>query len=250
MLRLRSQLENTPSTGVSNSTVLPRVQQSLLQAEEALRSYAVQWEAKQQLMQNVKSKLMKRRMTSFGTADMSPEQLSSTPYLVSLSSDPQMNLAFKVYLPYGNNLRIGRYISEEDTAVTGDPPDLQLQGVGITRNHCMFRSYEASSIVTITSERDSITYINGRQLITSFESQSEEVALHSGDRVVLGACSHVFVFVNPGEEVGNMPTHELAIREVIIGRSETSQEKSLRLAAMVSICRITKTFTFHLILYL
>eukprot|EP00392_Amoebophrya_sp_AT5.2_P019421 g20249.t1 len=110
VLRLRGQLSLSQQSagGGDAARISPDVKSSLLHAEEALRNYAKQWEAKQQSMRFVKSKLLKKRCAAFGAADLEESEIDSTPFLLSLSSDPLLDMAVKVFIPPGAILRIGR----------------------------------------------------------------------------------------------------------------------------------------------
>lgn len=189
VLRLRGQLSLSQQSagGGDAARISPDVKSSLLHAEEALRNYAKQWEAKQQSMRFVKSKLLKKRCAAFGAADLEESEIDSTPFLLSLSSDPLLDMAVKVFIPPGATLRIGRSPVTDDYGATdgaggsgggaGDGegaavhhlPDLQLAGLGIEEWHCVIaHSQEApsmcESIVTLTAESGAVTYINGKQL--------------------------------------------------------------------------------------
>ncbi|CAE7518177.1 KIF13B [Symbiodinium microadriaticum] len=102
VLRLREQL--LMSKGGSVGTISSDVKSSLLQAEEALRNYAQQWEAKQQSMRIVKSKLKQKRCAAYGAGELEVSELQRTPFLTSLSNDPMLNMAVRVYLPIGGAL--------------------------------------------------------------------------------------------------------------------------------------------------
>lgn len=225
--------------------------QKLIKAEETLRNYAKQWETKQQSMKLVKSKLLKKKFATFGTGDINNLEIESTPYLISLSNDPMLNLAIKIYLPQGNTLRIGKSTieisqlqselqseSESELKINNQPPDLQIEGLGIEYNHCIL-FHDLNGNVLLMTQPSSMTYINGKQINSEiFQNQNIEdvgISLKSGDRIVLGICSHVFAFCDPksNNSTNSLPTHEQAIREVILGRGETEHEKKERLAALV-----------------
>lgn len=218
--------------------------QKLLKAEETLRNYAKQWETKQQSMKMVKSKLLKKKFAIFGTENLDDSELQRTPYLISLSCDPLLNLAVKVYLPSGNILRIGKTI--DGLVPTNDSgsgssvliaPDLQIDGLGIEIGHCELRHQESGAVLLTSSSSSAITYVNGRQLASNTEEEEAEhgVRLCGGDRIVLGVCSHIFAFIDPRAHDPSPapPTYEQALREVILGRGETDNEKKERLASMV-----------------
>ena len=305
--RLRDQLAEAASSSrpsINNK----RIKDSLSHAEIALKSYAKAWESKQQSMKNVKRKLLNHNVSTFGAEDMLQEDLLSTPYLVFLSNDPQLNLAVKVYLPKGNKLKIGRAVSgsflrsssvdeESDVRTIIEDEkmlDLQIDGLGIEDLHCVLSHDETGtgSSVTLIPEIDAETYINGKPLkmtrsdvdsdgayslhrarggidgdgtyskivrsankTQSSELQSDttrsktrnssiilgKTLLKGGDILVLGECSHVFVFVTPdiaaGVENGrlSMPTYNQAVREVILGRVESIDERKRRVATRVSL---------------
>jgi hypothetical protein len=227
------------------------VTQKLLKAEETLRNYAKQWETKQQSMKMVKSKLLKKKFAIFGTENLDDSELQRTPYLISLSCDPLLNLAVKVYLPSGNILRIGKTIdglvptNEGGGGGSGSgssvliAPDLQIDGLGIEIGHCELRHQESGAVLLTSSSSSAITYVNGRQLVSNTEEEEAKhgVRLCGGDRIVLGVCSHIFAFIDPRAHDPNPspapPTYEQALREVILGRGETDNEKKERLASMV-----------------
>jgi hypothetical protein len=230
----------------------PEVSQKLLKAEETLRQYAKQWETKQQSMKMVKSKLLKKKFSAFGTENLQNEEIQRTPYIISLSSDPMLNLAVKIYLPVGNTLKIGKAAPlpshEGDLVADGGPsPDLQIDGLGIESGHCVLH-HESDGVVTLTSPSTAMTYVNGILLTeASINSNSDRdlsegmvvCSLATNDRLVLGVCSHVFAFVDPRQhqhqpqQQSQMPTYEQAVREVILGRGETEIEKKERLAGLV-----------------
>ena len=214
------------------------VRNSLLQAEEALRTYAKQWEAKQQSMRTVKSKLRNKRWAAYGAGDLEESELQRTPCLTSLSNDPMLNLAVRVYLPAGGSIRIGRPVTEvsedgEERALK--PSDLQLEGLGIEERHCVI-SHNASEwgeapVILTNDSMTSMTYINGKQIP---QGDLSGVELADGDRIVLGLCSHIFYFSDPRhDQLSAPPTHQQALREVLLGRAETESERKERLAMMV-----------------
>jgi hypothetical protein len=248
VLRLREQLlvhggSGSP-IGERRPTLRPEVTQKLLKAEETLRNYAKQWETKQQSMKMVKSKLLKKKFAIFGTENLDDNELQRTPYLISLSCDPLLNLAVKVYLPTGNILRIGKTIDGLLTTNEGGAssivsslaaPDLQIDGLGIEIGHCeLFHQENGTVLLTSSSSSSAITYVNGRQLMID-NMGCEGVQLCGGDRIVLGVCSHVFAFIDPRlhHNPTTTPTYEQALREVILGRGETDTEKKERLASLV-----------------
>lgn len=176
----------------------------------------------------VRSKLLKKKFAAFGKGGLSEDEIDRTPFLVSLSNDPMLNMAVKIYLVPGQSLRIGRKIEDESTP-HGWVPDLQIDGLGIEASHCVLH-HQASGEVSIISVAPAITYVNGLSIATAGE---EGVALSDGDRVVLGVCSHIFAFVDPRVAPAPTPSHEQAVREVILGRVETESERKERLAALV-----------------
>ncbi len=332
MERLRAQLVQSAaadgsSSSSSSSSVRPaatnrKIRESLSHAESALQAYAKEWESKRQSMKMVKRKLLNRHVSTFGAEDMSGEDLAASPYLVFLSSDPQLNLAVRVYLPRGNKLKIGRAVSQAFSSAIADEEreggaaaagggqaggvetdgkkmlDLQIDGLGIEDLHCILTHDEIDgySVVSLTPEPDAVTYLNGKQLQAGSEDDADgfvlrrggggpaggdgtystvvrrasrshggaelgelpEVSpalgkmrsasiirgvtqLKGGDILVLGECSHVFVFVTPDMVAGvdsgrvTMPTYNQAIREVILGRVESSDERKRRIATRVRI---------------
>jgi hypothetical protein len=235
----------------------------------------------QQSMMNVKSKLQRRRAaggvatTSFGVGAMSQEQACETPYLVSLSGDPMLHLAVKVFVPAASTLRIGRGRWEvgagagprpgAEGEIVDDDNDLQLEGLGIEPSHCSVRHCQDTGHVVLTVVRGAACFVNGAEVLARDSSGDEAgLILRGGDRVVLGVCSHVFVFIDPRCAEEDVPvkvddsnpvassgqvapgarssiaaqesltSHDQAIREVILGRTETLREKEVRLATMVS----------------
>jgi hypothetical protein len=237
VLRLREQLmlsQGGSSSGVDTSSRMNAdVKNSLLQAEEALRNYARQWEAKQQSMYSVKSKLLKKRFAAYGVGDLQESEIEMTPYLMSLSNDPLLHMAVKVYIPSGGALRVGRpaifEASEEEAAAA--PADLQLEGLGIESSHCVIAHALDTHIVTLTNEPSAVTYVNGKPV-------DGVQQLFHGDRVVLGLCSHLFSFCDPRttpDEGGGtaLPTHQQALREILLGRVETDAERRERLGTLV-----------------
>ena len=225
-------------------------------------------------MNTVKTKLQKRRAaagvstTSFGVGVMSQEEVTRTPYLVSLSGDPLLHLKVKVYIPPASTLRIGRgkKMTTADSVCDNDN-DLQLEGLGIEDNHCSIRHCEEFGQVLLIVEPNAVCYVNGARVSKAMEGEEEEmcqIVLNGGDRVILGICSHVFAFIDPRRTLQEiqckrtgtrdaiqgsclsevkssiatqegMTSHDQAIREVILGRVETLREKEVRLATMVSL---------------
>lgn len=299
VLRLREQLEKSLNSGsVANSKMLinNKLRMSLSNAESALQAYERTNNSENQRlsMKNVKRNLLNRRVSSFGTEDMTDTALLNLPYFVFLSNDPQLNLAVKVYLPIGKKLKIGKRVSCMDDAVdSGDEMlDLQIDGLGIEDIHCVFSHEIGAGGVCAVIAPHAVTYHNGVALLfgedddeytdgfilrssnyamdgenygvtsniirrmtrghghdssdrlgsKSTESQgkcgsftaSPIIYLTAGDRLVLGECSHVFVFVTPeyayDVNLGkiSMPTYSQAIREVILGRVESTEEKKRR----------------------
>lgn len=242
VLRLREQLLLSQGNGVSgnidvSSRINAEAKSSLLQAEEALRNYAKQWEAKQQSMRIVKSKLLKKRHAAYGAGDLAESEIHLTPHLISLSNDPMLHMAVTIYLPAGGALRVGR-------PQTGDnfdegqmvAPDLQLEGLGIEAQHCTITNDRQTSVVTLTCESSAVTYINGRP-VGGLSQQ-----LFDGDRIVLGHCSHLFCFCDPRsvpedsfKDTSSVPTYQQALREILLGRVETDSERRERLGALVSV---------------
>ena len=352
-MQLSQSMDSAPS---SSSAARPaannrKIRESLSHAESALQAYAREWESKRQSMKRVKRKLLNRHVSTFGAEDMSGEDLAASPYLVFLSSDPQLHLAVRVYLPRGNRLKIGRAVSqafsssgaaddeeEEHERTAGRQPsaasssggddsermlDLQIDGLGIEDLHCILThssirsegggDTDPSSVVTLSPQGDAVTYLNGKQLqggggggeddsdgfvlrrngsalpAGGIYSSSSSVSvrrasrsqshtgegggnnedhnnnnyndgddrfyyeaastpamrgsatqLKGGDILVLGECSHVFVFVTPDMADGlvsgriPMPSYSQAIREVILGRVESTEERKRRVATRVS----------------
>mmetsp|Transcript_13679 Transcript_13679/g.39892 ORF Transcript_13679/g.39892 Transcript_13679/m.39892 type:complete len:2653 (-) Transcript_13679:13-7971(-) len=157
----------------------------------------------------------KRRMMMriiAGGGDLTADEMRITPYFKMLSrgekadrqnkaimhadgsdqapaADPSTH-HIRFLLPDNRRLRIGR----------GDDPhvDLELDGLGMATKHCILchdvlpfspKGTMPCVFVELWSV-DAQTYVNGIKV-------AKRVVLKTGDRLVLGACSHVFVFVDP-----------------------------------------------------
>lgn len=103
------------------------------------------------------------------------------PHLLNLNEDPLMSELLLYYLSPGTT-RAGR-----DGAATHQ--DIQLSGVGILEEHCIFTNDDG--VVTLTPMEGAVTYVNG-ELIQG------PTRLHTGNRIILGN-NHVFRFNHPEE---------------------------------------------------
>jgi hypothetical protein len=266
----------------SKSTTSFGLEESLRNAETALKSYTSEWEVKQQFMSSIRKKVNKSCVSTFWTGNDDAD-LKSTSYFVFLSDDPQLNMTVKVYLRSRSTLNIGRAVSQMSGAANEDANpgvlDLQIEGVGIEDLHC--KLVNSDGVVTIKSQPDACTYVNGKLLMAAgFDEETDGFVLgtkekdiytdvtrrrsrnmlemsvtvneildewksqilNPGDRIILGECSHVFLYVTPEMnddiETGKhaLPTYNQAIREVILGRVESAEERKRRLALRV--CRL------------
>ncbi|UJR37400.1 hypothetical protein I4U23_030105 [Adineta vaga] len=102
-------------------------------------------------------------------------------YLVNLNPDPALNELLVYYLKPITT--IGR----PDASIK---QDIELNGVGISPEHCVIEVKNSTQIVLIPLNK-SKTYVNG-QLIDN------EKSLRHGDRILLG-CSHFFRLNSPGD---------------------------------------------------
>lgn len=118
-------------------------------------------------------------------------------YLVNLNADPTMNELLVCYLK--DLTRVGR--------PNADPPqDIQLQGLGITNEHCIIELVNRE--VFLTPMRGSRTLVNGIVI-------TERTQLRHGGRILLGN-NHLFRLNCPGQSsVGDEPMgYEQAMKEI------------------------------------
>jgi len=193
----------------------------------------------------------------------------TTPHLRNVTNDPSLSGSLRIFIPLGSVLRIGAgnqstdLNSVQDT--TEEEMDLYLDGLGMAEEHCTVIHEEKGGEVFIKAcSYDGDVYVNGKKL-----RQGRKVKLSHGDRVILGVCSHLFVFVHPLEararvfesgsvfddqddesepelpifkkrfssftyrafagDLSVLPTYEKMVREVLIGREENAEERAMRL---------------------
>jgi hypothetical protein len=237
---------------------------------------------KQQFMNSIRKKVNKSCVSTFWTgtddADLKSTPyfvfLSNDPQLnmtvkVYLRSQSTLNIGRTVS-------QISGAVNDD---VDSSALDLQIEGVGIEDLHC--KLVNSGGVVTIKSQPDACTYVNGKLLMAAgFDEETDGFVLgtkekeiytdvtrrrsrnmlemgvslsdaleewktqilNPGDRIILGECSHVFLYVTPEMnadiEAGKipLPTYNQAIREVILGRVESAEERKRRLALRV--CRL------------
>eukprot|EP00731_Ephydatia_muelleri_P010946 Em0005g1532a len=118
-------------------------------------------------------------------------------YLVNLNADPTMNELLVCYLK--DLTRVGRPNAEP-------PQDIQLQGLGITNEHCIIELVNRE--VFLTPMRGSRTLVNGIVI-------TDRTQLRHGGRILLGN-NHLFRLNCPGQSsVGDEPMgYEQAMKEI------------------------------------
>ncbi|KAF0296233.1 Kinesin-like protein unc-104 [Amphibalanus amphitrite] len=106
----------------------------------------------------------------------SPKQ---TPHLVNLNEDPSMSECLIYYIKEG--------ITRVGSAEANIPQDIQLIGIHIYNEHCIFENREG--VVMLIPNDGALCYVNGRTI-------TQPVVLRTGSRVILGK-NHVFRFNHP-----------------------------------------------------
>ncbi|CAB0002307.1 unnamed protein product [Nesidiocoris tenuis] len=104
-----------------------------------------------------------------------------TPHLVNLNEDPSMSECLLYYIKDGLT-RVG----SGDSNV---PQDIQLSGVHILGEHCIFENKEG--VVTLKPFPGADCFVNGRKA-------NDMEVLRTGSRVILGK-NYVFRFNHPGQ---------------------------------------------------
>ncbi|XP_037076336.1 kinesin-like protein unc-104 [Pollicipes pollicipes] len=102
-----------------------------------------------------------------------------TPHLVNLNEDPSMSECLIYYIKEG--------ITRVGSAEANIPQDIQLIGVHIYNEHCIFENREG--VVMLIPNDGALCYVNGRTI-------TQPVVLRTGSRVILGK-NHVFRFNHP-----------------------------------------------------
>ena len=102
--------------------------------------------------------------------------------------------------------------------------DLQLSGLGVAPEHCSIRvsTLEEADVgerVEVELTANALCYINGRPV-----DHGQIIQLQKHDRVILGPCTHVFLLMDPLEQIipheavgaaaASAPTYDQAVREV------------------------------------
>ncbi|XP_037088935.1 kinesin-like protein unc-104 [Pollicipes pollicipes] len=102
-----------------------------------------------------------------------------TPHLVNLNEDPSMSECLIYYIKEG--------ITRVGSAEANIPQDIQLIGLHIYNEHCIFENREG--VVMLFPNEGALCYVNGR-------SVCQPLVLTTGSRVILGK-NHVFRFTHP-----------------------------------------------------
>ncbi|KAG6830964.1 hypothetical protein H0H92_013676 [Tricholoma furcatifolium] len=163
-------------------------------SEKLMQSLNETWEEKMQKTQEVQKEREKALEELGITVDRdlvgvhTPKKM---PHLVNLNEDPLMSECLIYQLKTGKTI-VGRLDSEK-------PATIRLSGDNIMEEHCHFDNLDGK--VTIQCLPDSITFLNGKQLVpgqTRFNDGQQSHKLRSGFRIILGD-NHVFRFNNPEE---------------------------------------------------
>jgi hypothetical protein len=171
-----------------------------------------------------------RATTLFEAAGLPGDDLDTTPYLYNLDQDPQMQGQLGLPLPAGKTICIGRSDAERPQVTrpllarwcSPCPPapvsqDLEINGLGIAREHATIGRGPGGTRV-LTSLPGGVCYHNGNLV-----GDGLGVTLEHRDRVVLGACTMVFVVVEPQAVLGAQLVDELctysdALEELFAGK--------------------------------
>jgi len=188
---------------------------------------------------------------------------AALPYLYNLDQDPQMQGQLPLLLPQGSEVRIGR----SDSSLRNH---LEINGLGIAREHCAIRSVAASSsgaaaaaaaaaegggqdeearadeVRCLETFEGASVFVNGRAALANSAGKGGGgggggggTLLRHGDRVVLGSCTMVFIFVVPRRVLDvslldQLCTYWDALQEVFSSGAETSPKRSKHLKASTS----------------
>ncbi|KAG6845825.1 hypothetical protein H0H87_002513 [Tephrocybe sp. NHM501043] len=162
------------------------LQEQMETSEKLMQSLNETWEEKMQRTQEVQKEREKALEELGITVDKNlvgvhtPKKM---PHLVNLNEDPLMSECLIYQLKPGTTI-VGRLDSEKPVAI-------RLSGDNILEEHCHFDNTDGK--VVIQSLPDSITFLNGKQLVPG-----QTHKLRSGFRIILGD-NHVFRFNNPEE---------------------------------------------------
>ncbi|KAF9480826.1 kinesin-like protein [Pholiota conissans] len=162
------------------------LQEQMEASEKLMESLNETWEEKLQRTQEVQKEREKALEELGITVEKNlvgvhtPKKM---PHLVNLNEDPLMSECLIYQLKPGNTV-IGRLDSDKPAAI-------RLSGDNILEEHCHFENTDGK--VTIVSMPDSVTFLNGKQLVPG-----QPHKLRTGFRIILGD-NHVFRFNNPEE---------------------------------------------------
>ena len=226
--RLKSEMENGRGEGGD----------AVMEVEALLLEKSMSKEAKRQQTDRLK----KRRqtilaMTGIGSGD-AQENLKKYPHLSNLNDDPSLSGTLKLIIADGTIMKIGRKDSEE-------PQDVQLEGLGMKKSHCIIENESGGGIYISCRESGANVYVNGSRL-----GDNSRVKLKHKDVLVLGVCTHIYQLIIPdskskpedggegeSEELGGdsrgSVSYQSAVRQVVLGRPETEEQKQVRLAHLV-----------------
>ncbi|KJA21710.1 hypothetical protein HYPSUDRAFT_41858 [Hypholoma sublateritium FD-334 SS-4] len=162
------------------------LQEQMEASEKLMESLNETWEEKLQRTQEVQKEREKALEELGITVEKNlvgvhtPKKM---PHLVNLHEDPLMSECLIYQLKPGKTV-IGRLDSDM-------PATIRLSGDNILEDHCHLENLDGK--VTIVSMPDSVTFLNGKQLVPG-----QVHKLRSGFRIILGD-NHVFRFNNPEE---------------------------------------------------
>ena len=149
-----------------------------------------------------------------------------------LSDDPTSSGTVKIFLPSGKSLSIGR---NDDN---GHTVDLSLEGLGMAKDHCILSHATPGKVFIEPRNAEAQTYVNGAAI-----AKNHRTFLFHHDRVVLGVCSHVMVFIDPKQanttptpgmsvtknvrpgEPAVEPSYDQAVREIMVRRVEKKVDR-------------------------
>jgi len=142
------------------------------------------------------------------------------PYLYNLDQDTQMQGQLPLPLP-AKDVRIGRSDSET-------PQDLEVNGLGIALDHAIISPGDGATGRVLATLPGAVCYVNGKKT----SEGATPVALCHGDRIVLGSCTMVFLYIDPASLLDLSLIDELcsywdALEEIFAGPKDQWRANSV-----------------------
>ncbi|GMH55549.1 hypothetical protein TrST_g6464 [Triparma strigata] len=229
---------------------------AILEVEALMLERSMTKDAKRQQTERLK-KRRKTILAMTGQSTNTEEAYRKNPHLSNMNQDPSLSGSLKLIISDGTVMKIGRKDADE-------AQDVQLEGLGMKKAHCVIENRTGRLFIK-QAEKTADIYVNGTKL-----DHGEEKEIKNKDMLVFGVCTHLYQVIIPkiktsfkpkldtfeeGDEEENEDneenlvaldesgapvddddttmTYQEAIRQVVLGRPETLQQKQVRLAHLV-----------------